>query len=96
MQSITLAAEPRSDGLQVRIGWDEPVPGGALILSVTGADGRLLTQQRLPLLGQTTALDHRLELEGVPLRVKAVLVRRDEVLAHARLDLHISLTVFES
>lgn len=96
MPSITLTAVPFSTGLHLRIGLDEPIPGGALIISVTGSTGRLLAQQRRWLLARTTALEHLIETEGAPLRVKVVLVKGDEVLAQARADLHISLTVFES
>lgn len=96
MPELTLAAMRYDSGLEVRISLDEPVRGGALLLSVTGAHGRLVAQERLPLPMDAVTLDQQILTDESPLRVKAVLVAGDEVLARAWVDLHISLTVSQS
>lgn len=96
MSALTLAAVHGDEGLRIRISLDEPVQGGALLLSVTGTAGRLIAQQRLELPVGADTLDHLIDTDDSPLRLKAVLVLGDEVLAHARADLHISLTACKS
>lgn len=91
-----MAAECYDSGLELRVSLDEPVRGGALLLSVTGSAGRLLAQQRLPLSADAVAIVYHIDVDEPPLRVKAVLVAGDEVLAQARADLHISLSVSQS
>jgi hypothetical protein len=93
---LTLAAAADEAGLYVQIGLSEPVEGGALCLSVTGAAGRLLAQERLHLPPGAVVLAHRLTLADTPLRLKGVLLAGDEVVTQQRVDLHISLAAFES
>lgn len=96
MPELTLAAIPSESGLHVQVRLDEPVPGGALLLSVTGAAGRLLAQERIAVPTGAVRLEHVIGTDEQPLRLKVVLVVGDEVITQQRADLHISLAAFES
>lgn len=85
---VALEADQTKDGLQVQVTLTgEPVIGTALQLTVTGAAGRLVAQERLVVPTGARTIIHLVSTPTGPLRCKVVLLEGDRVLESARIDL---------